>query len=218
MLEIVTPATDRSLVSLDDVKSELNITETTDDIELSRLIASASRRIVSYTGREFVQETIKESLGTQGNTYRLVLERTPIVSITSITYDGDTVDTADYAIEFADLGFVRSLTTAWRKTTKFQKDINLIPNRFNDLLYEVTYVGGYSLNATGSEIEVPDDIKQATLEVLKSWWVMRGRDSLITWERIGDAEERRADPTKFTVPPAAKSILDPWVRLDSISI
>jgi hypothetical protein len=95
-----------TLCSLADVKEELGIAVTTYDTRIERLIQAINAEIESYCGRVLYYATgIAESVAGFGGT-RLLLARTPIVSITSITIDGLALAATDYEVEDAAAGCV----------------------------------------------------------------------------------------------------------------
>ena len=53
--------------------------------------------------------------------------------------------------------------------------------------FNVEYVGGYAEpGITTTEIELPRDLEQATLEIAKSWYLSRKRDNSIVEKKVGD--------------------------------
>jgi hypothetical protein len=88
-----------SLTTLAIVKDELSITASTYDTYLERLIGAATAYVTSFCKRTFHYEAaIIEKVAGFGTSY-LCLSRAPVLTITSITYDGATINSADYAID-----------------------------------------------------------------------------------------------------------------------
>jgi hypothetical protein len=91
-----------SLTTLTNVKTELSISSSSDDSYLERLIGAATGLISSYTKRTFHYGTAITEYVHGFGTPHLKVSRTPIVSITSITYDGSTIDSDDYEVRGSD--------------------------------------------------------------------------------------------------------------------
>lgn len=109
---IVKARTATPLVSLADFKLHLNITSTTNDEELRRMLLSASDLAERVTGRIFRLTAFTESH--DGGTGVVALRRLPVVSITSVTESGTAVAASGYTLD-ADSGllFRGSSTSPW---------------------------------------------------------------------------------------------------------
>lgn len=84
-------------VSLDEVRLELNITTTSDDDTLGRIILQATELAEGYTGRIWRRTTFVERHN--GGRPSLVLRHTPVQSITSVTENGAALTAADYTLD-----------------------------------------------------------------------------------------------------------------------
>jgi len=93
------------MVSLASVKTELGISATTWDIQLQRMIISASQLAAGAEGLRRVPwlETVLEKLPGRGGTY-LKLSRWPILSITSVTEGTGSSPTTVTASEYSIAG------------------------------------------------------------------------------------------------------------------
>ena len=93
LLTVVTPATTYDLVSLDVIKDELGITDTTSDLRLARWITESSQMIAAYTQRVWALESLSEmfrmpvKMNTSGYRHQLRLTRYPIVAVTTVVED-----------------------------------------------------------------------------------------------------------------------------------
>lgn len=85
------------------VKLLLGISASTDDELLDALIDGASAAIRSYCNREFVRQAYTETLSGFGGIH-LMLERTPIVTVSAVSRNGDVV--TDYSIAKRDAGWL----------------------------------------------------------------------------------------------------------------
>lgn len=90
---------DNALTTLDTIKNELGITDTSEDVKLERLINAVSGFIQKYTGQKYGRQTKTVKLNGSGEQY-LMLEDKPIISISSITYGDLTI--TDYELEVRD--------------------------------------------------------------------------------------------------------------------
>lgn len=93
----------RRLTTRARVKAELGVNVTTWDPIFDGLIDEASDAIVRYCNRPFAREVYSESLGGTGLIH-LMLRRTPIITVSSVTFDLTPI--TDYAIEEADEGLL----------------------------------------------------------------------------------------------------------------
>lgn len=72
-----------SLISMQEAKDHLNITRTDSDEELSRFMQAATELVQAKGGHTIRQSFTQEISG--GDTWQLVLERTPVLSVQSVT-------------------------------------------------------------------------------------------------------------------------------------
>lgn len=185
-LDIVTPASNRKLTTLARVKSELRITGSADDALLDSKIEEASSDIQLALGwavaSEAVQETFfhehRQQLG-YGFGWRadghqsesLILRRKAVSAITSVTVDDVVLDPSEYRLD-ADAGILYRIDSlGYPCLWLFAKSI------------VVLHVAGYVLPGTNGS-NLPASIEGATVELLESFWLGRGRDPLIKSEEI----------------------------------
>jgi hypothetical protein len=93
VLTIDSPATSHDLTTLAAVKAELGITDTTEDGNLAVWITAASQAAEAYCDRVFVEETVTETFRNRRgiNLDGLVLARSPLSELISVTADGETL-------------------------------------------------------------------------------------------------------------------------------
>lgn len=160
-----------ALTTLETLKSELGITDTSKDAKLQRIINAQSRRLASLMGRNVHHETgLVEKLPGHG-TARLLLSRRPVLEITAIAcvegQQSTTIDESSYVIESEDSGFILRLDGLWdtRQAHGFAYEPAAgLPLR----LYHVTYTGGWVTPQQAADDNslartLPDDIEEAVL-------------------------------------------------------
>lgn len=99
------------IVSLADLKAELNITSTTSDEELRTYLDRATSIIESTIGRSIRRQTVTETLSV-GSGEKYLLLTPPILSVTSVVDNGYTVASTAYQVDgargtiYRDQGFI----------------------------------------------------------------------------------------------------------------
>ena len=172
---ITTPASNHDLTTLAVVKGELSLTSTDAprDTVLSRYIAECSAAAENFCNRVFVTETMKDrifpardavmQIAFQGLDV-LQLSRWPIVSISSLTENGEALVANDDYIVDASNGQIYRIDGAG------------YPRRWDAFPIVVDYVGGYST--------IPADVSAAVIRMVSQRWFARGRDPNLRGETI----------------------------------
>lgn len=174
---VVTPATNTDLTTLTNVKMDLNITDTSNDIYLQRQIKIASSAIVAYTNRTFALQTYRDEfrsfwgpLWAYGSSWNqgaiwssgaatgfgLLLANVPVVSLSSIDEDGTTLISSDYYLD-ANVG--GSLSDAG---ILYRLDGGGVREGWSFDTLQVTYTAGWSLPGDVSPT-LPAEIEQAAI-------------------------------------------------------
>jgi hypothetical protein len=166
----VPPATTK-LIALADLKAILGITDSANDALLGNIIQRGSDAIARFCNRVFAQRTVIETLPGPGGQL-LKLKFSPIVTLTSISLDGETVDSGTYTLTEPDAGIV-FCETYWAYTG-------------HKYSYTATYVHGYNLPEMTGNDTIPHDIQQAALELCKGMWLARQRDPSVAMESVPD--------------------------------
>lgn len=171
---VVTAATSGDLATLADVKAELGITDGGQDVLIKRYISAASMAVEQFCNRRFAVETVTDevwpdqefySFQVAGSLRNVQLSRWPVVSVGAVTENGETLTEAD-----GDFRIDKASGTAIRiDGNGYPKDWLAWPLRF-------TYSGGYS--------EIPLDVADATIRLVKARYVARGRDPFLKSESI----------------------------------
>lgn len=176
VLNVVTPAVSQDLTILATVKAECGITGTAEDANIEAWIDQASNACSAYCNRVFGLETVTETFRNRFNyVYRhenkapsILLQRNPVVTITSIVQDGTSlVADVDYQLD-AKEGLLYRLDPASDALTFWN---------FNKLT--VTYSGGWAL--LGS---LPLSIERACISHVKALRSSADRDPNIKQESI----------------------------------
>lgn len=116
------------LVSLATVKQLRGITDTASDALLQFLIASVSRRIQDYLGRQLVKRTVVDELHSpSGRSDTILLREYPVEQVLAVRLDGTALAASEYDLD-APAGRLRYTRGAWPA---------------GPLRVSVDYVGGY---------------------------------------------------------------------------
>ena len=182
--EVVSPPTNRKLTTLKAVKTELEITDTSQDVFLLSLIEEASSMIREYTGREWAQATYIEYVA-GGNNFSLVLNNFPIQNIEYVKVYGREIDKLYYLVD-KEAGILFG-SSGWGATfllmAGFSSPIpaGIVPT------YEVKYTAGYVLLGEQGEGEkLPPAIERVCKDLVKVLYFARKRDDAVQSERLGD--------------------------------
>lgn len=144
------------LTTLETVKRYLgtDVGDTDDDALLTSMIGAARARLLSETGRNF-SATFTETFDGDG-TDVLVLSRSPVVSVSSVKVNGDTIP---QRTTVTGSGWVLS-----------RSEVSLAGSVFfrGEQNVEVTYVAGWD------SAQVPEDVDFASVELVASWF--RGKE------------------------------------------
>lgn len=176
ILTVTAPNSDKMLTTLARVKAELDIsgTDTNRDMLLNLKILEASADISASLGLILARETVSELFWHEsGDTSPefLLLDRTPVASITSVTMDDVLLDASLYRLD-TESGVLYALdATGYPCRWYFTKAVTVI------------YVGGYILpNETNHTL--PAGIEGACVELMTDYWMAKGRDPSVKSEEI----------------------------------
>ena len=181
------PTPDHSLTTLDIVKANLNLSDTTWDEVLLGAIDAVSRAIEDYCGRSFIARTLTAEKIDGDGTAELQL-RFPVIRIDSLSNDGTAVvETTNYEL-YSDTGLV-VLTdgSAWASGRK---------------KLTITYRYGYEF----------DDLPRAITAAANLWTMKHFSD--IKENRVGLSSVTRGDETvsyEKGMPREVKALVDPYV-------
>lgn len=182
-----------AFTTLANLKTDLGITGSTFDTTLERRILAASELIEGWLGRKLRRETVTDERFAGNGWPTAYLARSPIVSITSITFDGATVSSTAYRIQDAERGCLYR-EDGWTWTAAVLESIS--PAQIGgteDRAFLATYVGGYVLpndttqNPTAPVYMLPSAIEEACLLWATDLHRSAGSRSDVVQEQVGDA-------------------------------
>ena len=177
MFTVSVVAGDRALLTLDECKAALGITDTASDAKLNTLRAQISDMIAAeccvpasgVVPPTFRSETIVETFRLERDAPVLILSRRWVTSIASVIEDGVVLAASLYEIE-----------SAAGSLTRLDDGGGVICWDAEKIV--VTYVAGFST--------VPENLKLAAITVLREQWAAARRDPLMKRERVEGIGER----------------------------
>ncbi len=197
---VVTPAVSYDLVDLATVTQELG-TPPGDDTIIARLISRASASIAQYCNRVLVAEIVKDEFWPQrdpsprsipGGVAPLQLTRWPVIEINSVTENGNAlIDGTDFRADKSRGQLTRL-------------DGSGYPRSWPALAIAAQYKGGYD--------DIPADIQDAALRMVRARWLGRNRDPLLRQESIPGVRDVTywvpSGDSNGNMPPDVADILD----------
>lgn len=191
MLTVLIASTGTQLTTLEALKAHLGTTSTANDDLLSSAIDQASAAIETYVGYPLSRAVYQETVAGYGN-LKLLLSRTPIRAIDSITYQGMLVPSTGYEID-AQAGIVHR-DQGWPWTAGVEWDLeSRVVAKSERPAFTAIYEAGYLLGAgAGAPYllnggrTLPYDLEKACLDTAKTLYLNRAMDPTISSRRIGD--------------------------------
>ncbi|WP_207479565.1 hypothetical protein [Arenibaculum pallidiluteum] len=129
------------------------------------LIRQVSAEVETYCGRTFASASRTQTIRLPRWRERLILDRTPVVSIASVAQNGEALTADEIEIEDSGAGFLLRVDAAGCSLGWCGKVV-------------VTYVAGYA--------STPADVERCVLDLCVRAYHGRGRDPLLRSERILD--------------------------------
>jgi len=201
---ILAPAENKKLTTLEQVRQELEITNSTDDAFLVDLIDRMSGKIEDFCRRTFAKQTYQEKVAGYGDKI-LLLAHTPIISVSAVTCDSDPI--TDYEIYDSEAGELYRGAgwtwdgTIWWKNSSFPSFNGQAQN------FTITYEAGYVLPGDEGMKTLPATIEDACIQCVKEAYMRRRDDPSVSAERLGNYSVNY-DPT-----PLLSRLLYNWVRI-----
>lgn len=199
--------------TLEDLKTELGITDNDKNANLEFLIDVASRQVENICKRVFYYDGAVVELHAVNNYPRLILDRTPVGAITSIEDTADDPDTVVsteyYELEDAGAGLIwldSILVDTVYRFSGIQQPVAARKTR-----YKVTYSAGYETpNQTGTGAPaLPAPVRYATIKLASAMYSRVGVDPRVQREHLLEASVWYSD-TQFDR--EIKSILRPYIK------
>jgi hypothetical protein len=216
MFSVVTPAANKKLTTLANLKLELGIADadTSEDTKLGRLIDRLSAMVCDYLevpaasdgsktlGLETLDEKFRETPWYRGCRNSIILARRPVTEITSVTIGSVVIDVGDYELD--------SNTGILRRTG----DISVPSITFTPGLQSVIrYKAGWTLPGV-SNFTLPLPLEGAVIGMIRAARFAASRDPAVKSEWTIDIE--RIDywvgqiGENGAFPPDIASTLDPY--------
>ena len=226
MVKVITPATQTVLVSLDEVKATLGITDTSEDDVLGRLLKGASAAIETYIGRVLRKQTYEERVAGDNSQY-LQLYNIPVGEVESIQYSGDITDEDEersvvssdsYLLIDPGVGLVYSdAVWPWSVRYKIGLTDTILPHQTIPQ-YVVRYTAGYEPvdSLSSYPYKMPWDIVEATIVTAKIWRASARRDPKVLMQKVDDLMVKYRFPSASgnegvsSLPPEVTNILDAY--------
>jgi hypothetical protein len=178
-----------SLTILTTCKTEMSVTSSTDDDYITYLIKAVSDYIASRCNRNFTYSAAwSENVAAYAQP-RLIVTHTPVISVTSITYNGSTISSDTYSLVDAGKGWIFN-RSGWYWTAALYPNIAQDPYVGSEnALYAVTYAGGYVTPQQAADNvaltrSLPYDLEQACVQGVVSLYRARGQDQRISQESL----------------------------------
>lgn len=188
MITITSQSSDRSLLTLGELRSAVGATGSAQDAKLQMLgnyVAAAITKACGVSSAAAAVptlrlESLRETVRLDSRQNYLSLSRWPVVELTSVTENDVAVETGGYE---ADGRMLYRISGDTRICWPCGQIV-------------VEYSAGYEI--------VPDDLKFAAIKFVQAEWAQGGRDPLLRSESIPDVISREywVDPTKESVIPA----------------
>ena len=208
------PLQTNALTMISTVETELSLTADAQDAELTRYIDTASDQIERYVNRKlYYGAAIVEKVAGSGDAF-LWISRTPLSSITSVVWLGDssTVTSSTYEIWEADQGNLYR-SAGWNNTKISSNDYTR---------YQVTYIGGWITPQQDADDgaltrNLPWDLETACISMVVGLWRQKGADRTIRSESVlnTSVHYERHDGG---IDPSVRAILDTYKRMDRLEM
>ena len=176
------------LTTLATVKEEMQITSTSDDNYLTRLIRQSTSAIENYCDRAFTRAVATEIVSLPLNQWtdsRLLLPRYPVIAVSSVVVEatGAVIDSTTYEIDSAPGGILyRARGWSPWSVDQFPNATSALQVPLREVRYQITYEAGYDAaeGTPGTPASpIPDDLERGAIELVKSFYRARLRDPLI---------------------------------------
>lgn len=196
------------LASLSDLKYDLEITDTSQDLYLTKLLKYSSDLIEKYCNTQFGVRELSQKFRCVENKGFLITKHYPVAKILSIVADGVVLTLNDYELQ-AESGMI------------FRLSSNGSYSCWNAQVVDVSYKCGYNTpDATADQDaqSLPMDIQRVCLDIASSQYYDRQRDPSLRSVSVQDVESRTffdRNQSNFLTD-LAKEILDLYRRLGEI--
>ena len=189
------------LTLLATVKEHMNVTGTTFDTILERIITAASLRIANFCDRKFILTTYTEfQHGRASNT--VLLKHFPADKPTELNIDPESVFPVDTVVDTADFEVMNDSLLVMLRGLKFPRGTRNI---------KIIYTAGYDPPGTASPTrEMPTDLEYACIQFVEYLFAQKD-DRSITQTTKG----KQGETTTFvtTIPDQVREAIEPYKQL-----
>ncbi|MFB6351810.1 MAG: hypothetical protein ABEN55_21690 [Bradymonadaceae bacterium] len=207
------PLTDKATVK---GKRGLYISTTDWDSAIEAWIKAASRLITDGLGRELHRvDGETEKLGSRGGRRLYLRDRLPVHAVTSVEYDGDTVDAGDYYLEAESEGELVHDGGGWRDTSDRAGMFGSRQDpRPPEKLYKVTYDGGFvtpvqaPFGSNNLSRDLPHDVEQAVIDYCVMQYRQAGNDKTVGREKFAGQSMTYEKVNGRRVPASVADVID----------
>jgi hypothetical protein len=141
----------------------------------------------------------------------LILQHTPIVSITTIVVGEDTLDADEYEIHDAEAGFVHRIGDVWPSEMLVEDDIvGAVVAGSERKNITATYVAGWVTPAQSGTRTLPYAIERACIDMVVTLWRRRGKDLRVVAESY---EHSSYTYGGVAIPAEVMGALAPFIRI-----
>lgn len=158
MIEILEPVASADLTTVSAAKTELGVTDRSEDERIQALIARASAIVTKRAGRVFRRQSVRETLSLDCRRDALLLRLWPVVTLSAVSIDGVEDLVGNYAASTS--GMVRRRDGAHLPAGE----------------YVVEYQAGFD--------DIPADVEAAVLLVVRHLYFSGGRDPAARAETV----------------------------------
>jgi hypothetical protein len=169
-------------LDLDEVKRQLNKTGNTDDSDLTAYINAAAKVVERHTGHVPTPTEFTDQLTLHSLTGTIRVTHKPLISVTSITVEGDDIDPTTVQTRKSGLIRLNQHVRGW---------------------VDVTYQAG--------ETTVPDNWAAAGLIIVQHLWSTRRGNMISTNDPLNTPLEFRQPIAPYAIPNKALELLGPAV-------
>lgn len=210
---VVSVANANPFVSLADIKTFLGVSGSGDDALLTVMLDTACQNIELYCNTIFAQRTVTEQIWPEDPMMTLILGRSPVISLTSLTIDSAAQSnlSTDYYLSLA-AGFLKRVDGAYIGGN----NPALSRDGFNVLAgttMQIVYVAGYAT--------IPPAVVEATKEFVRDLYLAKDRVAGVKSESLTDVgsityadsvEMSELGPGGIRVPLGVAALIGPFVR------
>ena len=206
MLTVVTPAASRKLTTLENLKAELGIPSSAEDVRLGRLIGRASDIISGHCDRTFGRETVRLDVHGWSCEPGIRLRGGPL-EVVSVAAGGTDLQPGDWQFDGEEARLYRLSGAAAQRI--------LWPGQATAITYRRGYVlpGDDGYEAAG-RFQLPGDVEQACITLVTSLRAGSRRDPMLrseSSEGLG-AQSYIATADMGALPPQVVGLLERFVR------